>query len=232
MIRTSLYILILAGLGLIFYQLAVSYQPAGELGHTATYYAEKGPGETGAPNLVTSVIVTYRGLDTLGEITILFLTAAIIGYMLKRRKEKGGRDVRPPSELQLTGTAVLLPIITIVGIYIFINGHLSPGGGFQGGAVMASAMALMLLGAQNKRIGKSIYHITESLSGFGIVALGIAGIVLAGGFLDNTILPLGSYGGLFSAGAIPLIYSLVGLKVGAELASILISLNQTQNEEP
>jgi multicomponent Na+:H+ antiporter subunit B len=60
--------------------------------------------------------------------------------------------------------------------------------------------------------------------------LGIAGIILAGGFLDNTILPLGKFGTLFSAGIIPIIYIFVGLKVGAELTGIALSLKENQNE--
>jgi multicomponent Na+:H+ antiporter subunit B len=68
----------------------------------------------------------------------------------------------------------------------------------------------------------------ESLAGVFYVAIGLAGLVWAGGFLDNRILPLGDLGALFSAGAIPAIYSLIGLKVGAELASMLASLAETQ----
>jgi len=49
---------------------------------------------------------------------------------------------------------------------------------------------------------------------------------LAGGFLDNRFLPTGTLGALFSAGAIPLIYSLIGLKVGAEVSSMLASLSE------
>jgi multicomponent Na+:H+ antiporter subunit B len=51
---------------------------------------------------------------------------------------------------------------------------------------------------------------------------------LAGGFLDNRILPIGDFGDLLSAGAIPLIYTFVGLKVGAEFSSMLVSLSETK----
>jgi multicomponent Na+:H+ antiporter subunit B len=53
------------------------------------------------------------------------------------------------------------------------------------------------------------------------VLVGLLGLVLAGGFLDNRFLPLGEYGQLFSAGAIPLIYIFIGLKVGTELSAVL-----------
>ena len=60
------------------------------------------------------------------------------------------------------------------------------------------------------------------------VFIGVLGIALAGGFLDNRILPVGTFGELFSAGAIPIIYSFVGLKVGAEFSSMLVSLSETE----
>jgi len=53
--------------------------------------------------------------------------------------------------------------------------------------------------------------------------------LFAGGFLDNRILPLGTLGDLLSAGAIPLIYSLIGLKVGTEISSIIANINETGN---
>jgi multicomponent Na+:H+ antiporter subunit B len=63
------------------------------------------------------------------------------------------------------------------------------------------------------------------------VLIGVLGLILASGFLDNKILPLGQFGTLLSAGAIPLIYSLIGLKVGAELSNIILELNQIQGKE-
>ena len=68
-----------------------------------------------------------------------------------------------------------------------------------------------------------------SLSTF--VILGVLGIFLAGGFLDNSIFELGTFGKLLSAGAIPLIYIFIGLKVGSELSSIVGTLNETQKEK-
>ncbi len=69
----------------------------------------------------------------------------------------------------------------------------------------------------------------ESTAGLVFVVIGLLGIVLAGGFLDNRILPIGTFGELFSAGAIPIIYAFVGLKVGAEFSSMLVSLSETED---
>src|SRR6056297_1552460 len=113
--------------------------PDQQLNEVATRYAEKGPQEVGAANLVTAVIVTYRGLDTLGEVTILFLTASIIGFFLKIKKEdiQTPVSIRKTSEILQTASKIITPMIFLLGVYVFINGHLPPSGGFQGGAIVA-----------------------------------------------------------------------------------------------
>lgn len=231
MIRNSLLILLVAGAGWILLQVFLNFSGNTVPNDLASYYAQHGPDETGSANLVTAVVVTYRGLDTLGEVTILFLTAAIIGFMLKADKLSEDKEKRAASEFFITAAKVLLPIIFLVGVYIFMNGHLSPGGGFQGGAVIASAMILYILSFSHSKSSHALLETTEAISGFGFVFLAVLGLFLAGGFLDNKILPLGNFGELFSAGAIPLIYSLVGLKVGAELSKIIVVMNETQGEE-
>lgn len=230
-LRNSLLVIIIAAMAWMFAHLFMHYNPRSELNPVATYYAEKGLAETGAANLVTSVVVTYRGLDTLGEVTILFLTAAIIGLMLKAESEKKRKPVHQTSEFLVTASRVLIPAISLFGIYIFMNGHLTPGGGFQGGAILASAFILLLMAGYSKNIGHRLLDITESISGFAFVLLGILGIALAGGFLDNKVFGLGTFGSLFSAGAIPVIYSFVGLKVGAELSNIILEMNRLQGEK-
>ncbi|MCD4768572.1 MAG: hypothetical protein K8R35_00190 [Bacteroidales bacterium] len=231
MLRNSLKIIIIAALGWIFFQVYSGYSSRDELNELSTYYATEGLTEVGAANLVTSVVVTYRGLDTLGEVTILFLTALIIGLMLKVERGGDRTQIRNSSEFLVTASHVLLPVIFMVGIYIFINGHLTPGGGFQGGAILASTVILMLLSFTNNKISHKLLEIIESVSGISFILLGILGVLFAGGFLDNKILPLGEFGKLFSAGAIPVIYSLIGLKVGAELSNIILGFNQIQGKD-
>ncbi|MDA3906194.1 MAG: hypothetical protein PF484_08985 [Bacteroidales bacterium] len=233
MIKKILIIGLLAGVGLIFFDLFNAYQGSEVLGKTGRYYAENGADEVGAANLVTAVIVTYRGLDTLGEVTILFLTAAIISFVLKFRREDfiPNRPVRITSELLDSASQVIVPVIFMVGIYIFINGHLTPGGGFQGGAVIASGVLLMIMANPNFGISHKVIAKVESISGIAFVLIGIMGIFLAGGFLDNRLLGLGNLGELFSAGVIPIIYTFIGLKVGAELSNILGTISHAQNEK-
>lgn len=231
MLRNSLLFVILGVLTWILFQEYSGFESRKELNEIASYYADNGPKETGAANLVTSVVVTYRGLDTLGEVTILFLASAIIGLMLHADKSVRREKTHESSEFLTTATHILLPVISLVGVYIFINGHLTPGGGFQGGAILASALILMVISFPDKKFSHRILDITESISGLVFILLGIAGIFLAGGFLDNTIFGLGKFGELFSAGAIPLIYSFIGLKVGAELSGVILEFNKIQGEQ-
>jgi len=233
MIKRFTVFLILLGLAAIFLQLLLQYVPDSGLNHTGRYYAENAAQEIGAANLVTAIIVTYRGLDTLGEVTVLFLTAAIVGLVLSHetRSIPASMHKRPgPGELLITGSRLLAPLILLFGSYIFINGHLTPGGGFQGGAILASATLLMLLTRPVKHFSHRLITRLESVSGLVFVMIGILGIVMAGGFLDNRILPTGELGELFSAGTIPIIYSFIGLKVGAEFSSMLLKLAETEGD--
>ncbi len=233
MLKNSLILVVLIAFSLIFADLFISYEGNDELSKLGKYYAENGASDVGAQNLVTAIVVTYRGLDTLGEVVILFLTAAIIGFFLKLSKSeiKGnsrGEKLRPASEILQTGTKALVPLIFLFGIYIFINGHLTPGGGFQGGAVIATGFVLMMVANPVQKVNHKVFAFVESISGFSFVGIGILGILLAGGFLDNHIIKLGTFGEIISAGAIPIIYSFIGLKVGAELSGIVGSFNESQ----
>jgi multicomponent Na+:H+ antiporter subunit B len=231
MIKGLLVLGLLAGLAAVFGGLLAGYLPDTELNLTARYYAEHAAQDIGAANIVTAIIVTYRGLDTLGEVTVLFLTAAIVGLVLERGRKRAAapvRDLPPSGELLTTGTRLLVPLILLLGVYVFLNGHLTPGGGFQGGAVLASAMLLLLLADPLKRFSHRLIAAVESTAGLVFVGIGLLGIVLAGGFLDNRVLPTGTLGEIFSAGAIPVIYAFVGLKVGAEFSSMLVNLAETE----
>ncbi len=242
MIRKFFVLILLLGLMVIFANLLFGYVMDKELNSTARYYAEHTANDLGAANIVTAIIVTYRGLDTLGEVTVLFLTASIIGLVLARSKKQkllasSASSVSPqqksPSsgELLATGSHLLVPLILLLGAYVFINGHLTPGGGFQGGAIIASASLLLLLTDPLRHFSHRLISRVESISGLFFIGLGVLGVFLAGGFLDNRLLPVGTFGSIFSAGIIPIVYSFIGLKVGAEFTSMLINLAETEKKE-
>jgi len=225
--RNVFIFIIIAAFAFMLYPLVKNFTGNEQLSDVAAYYADRENVEqVNAANLVTAVVVSYRGLDTLGEVTILFLAAAILGFFMKG--SHGSRKLRLNSEIFRTAANVLVPLIITLGIYIFINGHLTPGGGFQGGAVIASAVILLILAFPDRPVNTRLFSFLESVSGLVFVGLGLLGAVLGMGFLNNAILPLGKFGTLFSAGAIPLIYSFIGLKVGSELSNILADFESVQ----
>ncbi len=193
-----------------------------DIGDVGGRYVEQGVQETGAANVVTSVVVGYRGFDTLGEVTVLFIAAMGLGAVLYGRRPSGGRREKP-SLILSTGCRFLFPLIMVFGAYVFIHGHLTPGGGFQGGVIAASAFLLMYLGCGGKRIHRATLGAVESLAGLAFVIAGLAGLAVGGYFLMN-VLPKGTVNQLFSAGIIPVIYIAIGLKVGSELAGIVENL--------
>ena len=121
-------LLLLLAIGGIFTSLLVGYVPDAELNDTARYYADHTAADIGSANIVTAIVITYRGLDTLGEVTVLFLAAAILGLVLARgrRQAQARRALTPVGELLTTGSRVLVPLIMLLGVYVFINGHLTP----------------------------------------------------------------------------------------------------------
>ncbi|NWG22872.1 MAG: sodium:proton antiporter [Pseudorhodoplanes sp.] len=214
-------------LALIFATIAIGHAEQTVLRPLAESYVRLVPHELGAPNVITGILLTYRAFDTLGEVAVLFMVAAGVGLVLKEPGKAGARSAsdseaaQPASEIVRTAAQILVPLIAIFAAYIIMNGHISAGGGFQGGAVIASAVLLMLLADPSHKLNSVFLSVTESLAGVLFVLVGIAGLIFAGGFLDNRVLPLGQFGAFFSAGAIPLLSVLLGVKVGCELSVIL-----------
>lgn len=118
-------------------------------------YIENGLQETGAVNIVTGMILDYRAFDTFGESNVLFIATITVLILLRIDKEKGAKEIEeaeqndrlhePKNDLILQKAAfILVPIIIIFGIYVILNGHLSPGGGFSGGAIIGAGLILYL----------------------------------------------------------------------------------------
>lgn len=219
----------LALLGMAFALLPLAYRAGVAEGPNAlaTAYLDRAPAELATANVVTAIVVSYRGFDTLGEVAVLFAATAGVGALLTK-KRLGAAGSRAPrreaTEVLGTAARLLTSLLVLFGVYIFTHGHLTPGGGFQGGVVIATAVLLNILARPESHLAHGLMTAVESLSGAAYVALGLLGAFLAWGFLDPRALPLGELGRLVSAGAIPLIYSMVGLKVGAELSGILEAL--------
>ena len=216
----SLVLLIVIFVGIYF---AVAKIPYGKNKMTVSkHYINEGLKENGAANIVTSVVLNYRGFDTLGEVTVLFIGAVGLGVVLFGFQTKR-KEITPASLILATGCKFLFPFILLFGIYIFIHGHLTPGGGFQGGAIIASGFLLNYLGCFKKRVSEKGINIIESFGGTIFVLIGLFGLLFSGYFLSN-FLPKGTINTLLSGGIIPLLYIAIGLKVGAELAGIIYKL--------
>jgi multicomponent Na+:H+ antiporter subunit B len=116
------------------------YQPASV--HVSPRYIEKTLEETAVPNAVTSILADYRGYDTLFETSVIF-TAGIAVMMLLRR---GRRSVKGQGSFVVrTASRILVPFMQVYSLYVFAHGHSSPGGGFQGGCVMAASFILLAI---------------------------------------------------------------------------------------
>lgn len=219
----ALSLLAVLSFGAIFAGVVFGYAEHDSLSALAEQYLTLVPRDLGAANVVTGILITYRGFDTLGEVAVLFMVAAGVGLLLADKGDatEPKRTARHPSELVGNGAEIILPLIFVFGAYVIKNGHLSAGGGFQGGAVVASGTMLLLLALPGTRINHAFLGVTESLAGVVYVGIGILGVVFAAGFLDSHLLPLGEFGTLVSAGTIPVISALLGIKVGAELSVII-----------
>ena len=186
-------------------------------------YIYEGVQDTGAANLVTAIVVNYRGFDTLGEVTVLFVAATGVGavlYNLNNPVHTRKRKKTEPSLIVSTSSSILFPMLLLFGAYIFVHGHLTPGGGFQGGAIIATAFVFRYVADTRYSIDHRKFTATESVVGMTFALVGILGLILSGYFLFN-FLPNGSPGELLSAGIIPIIYVAIGIKVGAELTGIV-----------
>jgi multicomponent Na+:H+ antiporter subunit B len=225
--RRAAIVGLLLALGVIFATVALNYRERTSLPPLAEAYVEMVPRELGALNVITGILLAYRAFDTLGEVAVLFMVAAGIGLLLGAGRKAGNaaelqrEEPEPSTEIVRNGADIMVPLIALFAIYIVLHGHLGPGGGFQGGAVIASCVLLVLIAKPDYRVKLTQLSVMESLAGVSIVLVGIAGLVFAGGFLDSRVLPAGNFGSLVSAGAIPILSILLGTKVGCELSVII-----------
>lgn len=194
------------------------------------YYLQQSPSNLKVSNVVTAIVVSFRGFDTLGEVTVLFLASTALGSILYRRRTKHSglnpqREAVVSSTLVRTGAKVLFPMIILLGAYVFVHGHLTPGGGFQGGAIIATGFLLVLISYRKFFINHNVLTWVEALAGTTFVLVGIGGFIFANqnNFLEN-FLPAGTLNNLVSGGVVGIIYIAVGFKVGAEITGILDTL--------
>lgn len=186
-------------------------------------YIEDGIQDTGAVNIVAGMILDYRAFDTFGEANVLFISTIVVMLLTRDDKRKKGVDSEDMKHEQRFDkilqqvTFILFPLIMIFGIYVVVNGHLSPGGGFSGGAIMGAGLILYLNAFGIEKMGRfftenthkyicfaalSFYCLAKSYSFFtganhleSIISTGIPGMIVSAGL----ILPLNICVGLVVA---------------------------------
>jgi len=196
---------------------------------------ESGIRDTGAVNLVTAVLFDYRGFDTLGEATVIF--AAVSGVVLAFYKETLVLSRRGMSSLAKESMNILTPFIVLLGLYVIFHGHISPGGGFQGGVILASwaILSCLIYGVEveEKVVSAFSKRIAESSGVLLFVAVAAVGLVMGQEFLSNLTAGFGAGnpGDVFSAGAIPYLNVAIGIKVGAGLALMFVTMAKRDVED-
>lgn len=130
----------------------------------------------------------------------------------------------------------IIPFVQIYGLYIVLYGHLSPGGGFAGGTVIASSLILYVLAfgvhSEEELLPESWTRIIESLGALMYVAVGIVGILLGSRFLGNQVagFPMGVPGRLLSGGMIFVLTTVIGIKVASTMITLFTHLIEEEKE--
>ena len=139
------------------------------------HYIEHGKEDSGAANVVTAMILTYRGFDTLGESCVLFLAVtSVMMLLLRDEKNTDGRDLRRMAQedaiqrehqdviLKEAGE-ILIPFIFLFAVYVLLNGETSPGGGFSGGTILGSGLVLFACAFGFDKLRAFMNHRTYSV---------------------------------------------------------------------
>jgi multicomponent Na+:H+ antiporter subunit B len=181
--------------------------------------------ERHATDVVNAINYDYRAFDTLGEEFILF--GSVLGVLLLFRPSSGGEDhdkrqqseaedALPVSDALRISAQALVGVMVVFGVYIASHGQLTPGGGFQGGVILASAPLLIYLSGDSrafeKIISSPLVKLAECGGAAGYALTGVAALFMGAHFLTN-IIPLGTTGDLFSSGTIAVISVIVGIEV-------------------
>ena len=163
--------------------------------YVAPWYLDKTREFIDIPNVVTAVLGSFRGYDTLGEVLVVFTAGIGVLFLLAG----GPGDKRPSSNVGLSQHLIprvvgrlLIPFILLFGLYVQFHGEYGPGGGFQAGAIIAAAIILYaLLEGEEKALKVIPQRVLLWLTAGGAIlygSVGVAGMLLGGNFLDYSVL--------------------------------------------
>lgn len=198
----------------------------------AQRYIEQGLAETGAVNTVAGMILDYRAFDTFGESNVLFLAICSVIVLLMRDQnnivveedvqEKHEREIEKANEdVILKRIAFLIvPCILLFGMYVVLNGHLSPGGGFSGGSIMGGGLILFAASYGAARV-KLFFNMRTfrviTTTALLCYALSKAYSFFTGANGLESHIPLGTPGAILSAGLILVLDICVGFVVACTM---------------
>ena len=222
--RTVLFLLSAAALAVLFAWAYRDLPPLGDYrGNYGYVITQVAVYERHATDVVNAINYDYRGFDTLGEEFIFF--ASVLGVLLLFRpspsEEKGkdpaqAEDELPVSDALRVSAEAMVGVMIVFGTYMVTHGQLTPGGGFQGGVILASAPLLIYLSGNARAfesiISSPLVKLAECGGAGGYAIIGIAALFASAHFLTN-IIPLGTTGDLFSSGTITVISIAVGMEV-------------------
>jgi len=168
--------------------------------YLSPHYIQKSMEETAVPNVVTSVLADYRGFDTMFETAVIFTAGiAILSILRRRRKGKHKPLPAPPVPQRVkndiiihTAVRLLVPAIQLFALYVIAHGHHSPGGGFQGGVILAASLILLSLAFDLKTALKRMSEkLSLALGSVGVLiysGIGVLCLLLGANFLDYSVL--------------------------------------------
>ena len=200
----------------------------------AARYIESGLQETGAVNIVTGMILDYRAFDTLGESHVLFIATCTVLILLMNNKSKekeeeieaSDRLYEPKNDVILQTVArILVPPIVIFGIYVILCGHLGPGGGFSGGAVIGAGLILYLNAfgfAKTERFFTEKTYKRISFCALACYCLAKSYSFYTGANHIESVIPLGTPGAILSSGLILILNICVGLVVAGTMYTFYV----------
>lgn len=178
-------------------------------------------------NAVSSINFDQRGYDTFGEETILFASVVGVAALLRpvhrerrRRVDDRGRVMESTSIL----VYLLFPLTIVLGLDVVAHGAITPGGGFQGGVVLATGIHLLYVGGRF-RLLRRLRPLTWFQQGeaIGVVlfgALGLTGAALGSALFANFV-PQGELAQILSAGTVPLFNIAVGMTVCSSVVVLI-----------
>jgi len=166
--------------------------------HVAPWYLENTPILIDIPNVVTAVLSSFRGYDTLGEVFVVFAACIGVLFLLSAGNGIKAEDETPKSQglrhhlIPKVVGRLLVPFIVLFGLYVQFHGEYGPGGGFQAGAIIATAFILhALLEGERAALAAMPRAALLGMAVAGAMLYGMVGVVciaLGGNFLDYSVL--------------------------------------------